>query len=98
VEACDADSGTVRVTHLHDHHVAVKGAPAAGLGGTVDTAADLGDDGAANGHVWHKMAVHDIDVEPVGALLNLLGAVMTQIGEVGAENGGSDDRGRCHGV
>lgn len=43
------------------------------------------------------MAVHDVDMEPVGALLNLLGAVMAQIGEVGAQNRGGNDRGGCHG-
>jgi hypothetical protein len=77
--------------------VAVEGTLATGLEGTVNATADLGNDRASDGHVWHEVAVHDVDMEPVGALLNLLGAVMTQVGEVGAQDGGSDDRGRgCH--
>jgi hypothetical protein len=84
------------ITHFHDHHVAIESATTAGFGGTVDAAADLGYDGAADGHIGHEVAVHNVDVQPVGALLHLLGAVMAQIGEVGAENGGGDDSGRCH--
>lgn len=88
----------VRITHLHDHHVAIKCSAAARLGGTVDATTNLGDHRATDGHVRHEVAVHDVDMEPVGALLNLLGAVMAEIGEVGAENGGSNNRRGCHGV
>jgi len=96
--ACDAEFRNRRVTNLHNHHVAIECAPAGGFRGTVYAAANLRDNWAADGHVWHEVAVHDVNMEPVGALLHLLRAVMAQVGEVGTENGGSDDRGRCHDV
>jgi hypothetical protein len=37
----------------------------------VDVRADLCDDGRAKGDVGDKVAVHDVDVQPVGALLDL---------------------------
>lgn len=77
--------------------MAVEGAARAGLEWAVDASADLRDDGTPDGHVRHEVAVHDVDVEPVGALLHLLGAVMAQVGEVGAQDGGGDDGGRRHG-
>ena len=86
------------ITHFHNHHVEIKSATTAGFRGTVDATADLGYDGAADGHIRYEVTVHNVDVQPIGALFHLLGAVMAQIGEVGAENGGSDDSGRCHDV
>lgn len=94
----DAGMGRSLLTHLHNHHVAIESATTAGFGGTVDAAADLRDDRTADGHIRDEVTVHNVDVQPVGALLHLLGAVMAQIGEVGAENGGGDDSGRCHDV
>jgi len=77
--------------HLHDHHVAVKGARPARALGTRDMRADLGDDGGAKGHVGHKVAIHDVDVQPVGALVHLARALAAQAREVGAEDGGGDN-------
>jgi hypothetical protein len=76
--------------------VAIKGAASTWLERAVDAAADLGYDGTSDGHVGDEVAVHDVDVEPVGALLHLTRAVMAKIGEVGAEDGGSNDRRRRH--
>jgi hypothetical protein len=78
--------------------VAIESATTAGFRGTVDAAANLRYDGATDGHVWHKVTVHNVDVQPVGALLHLLGAVMAQIGEVRAENRGGNDSWRGHDV
>lgn len=73
-------------TYLHNHHVAVEGTLRAGLEWPVDTAADLRDDGASDGHVGDEVAVHDVDMEPVGAFLHLLRAIMAEVCEVGAED------------
>lgn len=84
-------------TDLRNHHVAVKGAPRPGLEGSVHAATNVGDHRASDGHVGYKVAIHDVDVQPVGPLLDLFGAIMAQIGEVGAENRRRNDRGRRHG-
>lgn len=87
------------IAYLHDHHMAVEGAAGTGFERAIDASADLGDYWTSDSHVWDEVAVHDIDVEPIGALLHLLGAVMAEVSEVGAENGGSDNGGRrSHGV
>lgn len=84
---CRNDAGMGKsITHLHDHHVAIESATTAGFGRTIDAAANLRYDRAADGHIRHEVTVHNIDVQPVGALFHLLGAVMAQIGEVGAED------------
>lgn len=57
--------------HLSNHHVAVKGTLSEGLGWPVHMRPDLGDDGCAKGHVGDEVAVHDIDVQPIGALCDL---------------------------
>lgn len=51
---------------LGDHHVAVENTLSP-VGVAVDCAADAGDDGGADGDVGYEVAVHDVDVEPVGA-------------------------------
>lgn len=58
----------VGTTDLGDHHVAIKGSLAELLAGLVDVRTDHGDDGSAKGHVGYKVAVHDIDMEPVSAV------------------------------
>jgi hypothetical protein len=55
-------------TDLGDHHVAVKGTFAEGLGGLVDVRTDHCDYGSAKGHVGDEVAVHNVDVEPVCAM------------------------------
>lgn len=57
--------------HLHDHHVAVKGALSKGLGWPVHMRPDLGNNGRAKGHVGDEVAVHDINVQPIGTLCDL---------------------------
>lgn len=44
--------------------MAVKGALSVCGSGTLDMRADLGDDGRTEGHVRHKVAVHDVDLHP----------------------------------
>lgn len=78
--------------------MAVEGARGIGGGGAVDVRADLGDDGGAEGDVGHEVPVHDVDVQPLRAVLfDGAGAFCTQVGEVGGEDGGRDDGGRRHG-
>ena len=48
--------------------MAVEGACSFGGGGAVDMRPDLADDGVAEGNVGDEVAVHDVDVQPVGAL------------------------------
>lgn len=76
--------------------MAVKGTARAGLEWPVDAAADLRDNGAPDGHVGDEVTVHDVDMEPVGALFHLLGAIMAEVCEVGAENRRGNDGGRRH--
>ena len=83
--------------YLHDHHVAVKSTPSAGLKWSIDAATDLGHDRAPDGHVRDKVAIHDVHMEPVGTLVYLPAAVISKIGEVSTENRGSDNGGRRHG-
>lgn len=60
-----AEASGAGISHLHDHHMAVKGTPAMGLGWTVDMRPDLGDNGGSEGDVRDEVAVHDVDMEPV---------------------------------
>lgn len=57
-----------RRTDLGDHHVAIEGALAKGLGRLVNMRTDHCDNGSAKGHVGDEMAVHDIDMEPICAM------------------------------
>lgn len=59
-------------TYLHDHHMAIEGASAARLHGSFDMGTDSGDDGGAKGHVGHEMSIHDVDMEPVRSLPDLV--------------------------
>lgn len=63
-------------SNLHNHHMAIESATTAGFGGSIDTAADLRYDGAADCHIWYEVTVHNVNVQPVCALLHLLRAVM----------------------
>lgn len=76
--------------------MAVKSAASAGFKGSIDAATNLRDNRAPDGHVRDEVAVHDVDMQPVGALLHLAGTVMAEIGEVGAQDGGRNNSGRCH--
>ena len=55
-------------TDLGDHHMAIKGSLAELLVGLVDVGTDHGDYRSAKGHVGYKVAVHNIDMEPVSAV------------------------------
>lgn len=68
--------------------MAVKGSSAVGLSRPGNMRADLGDDGGAEGDVGDKVAVHNVDMEPVRALVHLGRAFMAERAEVGAEDGG----------
>lgn len=53
----------VNRAYFGDHHVAVKCSFAVGARRAVDVWADFGDYGGAKSHVWHEVAVHDIDLQ-----------------------------------
>lgn len=76
--------------------MAVEGTAAVGLLGRVDVLPDLGDNGCSEGHVRDEVAIHDIDVQPVGALCDGVGAGLTQGREVGGEDRGRYYRGGSH--
>ena len=46
-----------------------------------------------NGQVGHEMAVHDVDVDPVGAGLVDRTHFLAEAGEIGGQDGGGDDHG-----
>lgn len=46
----------------------------------------LGDDGWSEGQVWNKHAVHDVDVDPVAAVLHEIDAFLADFGKVGGED------------
>ena len=56
--------GTIQ-SHLRNHHMAVKGSLAMGLSWPADMRADLGDNRSSKGDVGDKMAIHDVNMEPV---------------------------------
>lgn len=84
-------------TDLSDHHVAVEGTLAKGLGGSVDVRTDHCDNGSAKGHVGYKVTVHNVDVKPVCAMADGVRAGLAQGAKVGREDGRGDDcwRGHC---
>lgn len=49
------------------------------------------DDGGAKGDIIDKVAVHDIEVEPVGAGLDGAAGFLSDPVEIGGEQGGGDD-------
>ena len=49
--------------------------------------------GRADREVGHEMAVHHVDVDPVGAGFVDRAHFLAELGEVGGEDGGSDERG-----
>ena len=70
MEAVQIASGLLELANpllrLCNHHMTVKGPLSLCSRRTVDVGADLGHDGRAEGHVRHKVAVHDVDL---GALV-----------------------------
>ena len=54
--------------------MAVEGAAGEGAGGAGDMGSDLTDDGGTEGDVGHEVAVHYVDVQPVGAVGHGVGA------------------------
>lgn len=89
-------AGYHKTTHLRDHHVAVKGAPALGLCRPANMRTDLSDNGSSEGDVGDEVTVHDIDMEPVGPFFHLGRAFLAESSEIGAEDGGGYDRGGAH--
>ena len=57
---------------------------------------DLADDGVAEGNVGDEVAVHDVDVQPVGALGHGGAAGEAEGSEVGGEDGGGEFGGWGH--
>lgn len=72
--------------HFCDHHMAIKRSFPECLFGSIDMTADLGHNGGAKGHVRDKVAVHDVDMEPVCALRNGIGTCFAQCAEIRAED------------
>lgn len=62
------------LTYLGDHHVAVKCTSAPRFVGSLHMRPYFADDGRAEGDVGHKMAVHDVHMKPVCAILDCVGA------------------------
>jgi len=56
--------------YLGNHHMAIKGAAAIRSFGLLNMLTNLGDHGRAKGQVRHKVAVHDVDMQPVRAMLD----------------------------
>lgn len=78
--------------------MAIKRPPLPRLRRLRDMRPNLRDHGGTKGHVWHEMAIHDIDVQPIGAPVHRVCTFGAQSGEIGAEDGGSDDGGGRHDV
>ena len=74
------------VPYLSDHHVAVEGALSVGLGGLLDVWANLGDDGCSKGDVGDKVAVHNVDVQPVCSMADGVRASLAERAKVGAQD------------
>jgi hypothetical protein len=51
----------------------------------------------ADGEVGHEMAVHHVDVDPVGAGLVDRAHFLAEPGEIGGQDRGGDERGMAHG-
>lgn len=50
--------------------MAIKGAAAIGSLGPFNVLTNLGDHGRTKGQVRHKMAIHDVDMQPIRAMLD----------------------------
>jgi uncharacterized protein YodC (DUF2158 family) len=66
MKAVEVAPGLLEVSHpslgLCNHHMAVKSPFAMCISWTIYVWPDLSDDWCAERHVWHKMAVHDVDL------------------------------------
>ena len=76
--------------------MAVKGSLAVGLSRPANMRTDLGDNRSSKGDIGDEMAIHDIDMEPVGTLVHLGRAFLAELREIGAEDGGSYNGGGTH--
>lgn len=83
-------------SHLCNHHMAVKGSLAVGLSRPANMRTDLGDNRSSKGDIGDEMAIHDIDMEPVGTLVHLGRAFLAELREIGAEDRGSYNGGGTH--
>lgn len=52
--------------YLRNHHMAIECSLSVFRCRLCYVASDFGDDRRSKGNVWHKVAVHDIDVQPMG--------------------------------
>ena len=57
-------------SYLSNHHMAIKSTLAVSRRWTVYMGADLGNNGSAKGHVWHKVTVHDVDLGCVSGIVS----------------------------
>ena len=76
--------------------MAVKGSLAVGLSRPANMRTDLGDNRSSKGDIGDEMAIHDIDMEPVGTLVHLGRAFLAELREIGAEDRGSYNGGGTH--
>jgi chloramphenicol 3-O-phosphotransferase len=67
MEAIQIAASLLKLAHplfgFCDHHVTVKCPLSVGGSRSVDVAADFRNDWGAKGHVRHKVAVHDVDLD-----------------------------------
>jgi len=82
---------------LGDHHVAVEGSASVVRGGLVDVFPYLGDNWGAECDIGNEMAIHDINVQPVRALIHGLGTLGAELGEVCRQYGWCNYRFGSHG-
>ena len=54
------------------------------------------DDGRAERDVGHEMAVHHVEMNPVGAGRDDVGDLLPELGEIGGEDRGRDERSGRH--
>lgn len=68
------------------HHVAVECTPSIGACWALYVWADLSNYGRSEGHIGHEMAVHNIDMKPVGSLAYCVRAFFPEDSEVGGQD------------
>jgi hypothetical protein len=66
----DGDRARGETAYLCNHHMAVECTFPIRAGGSVNVGTNLGDDRGAEGHVGHKVAVHDVDLGRVSGIVS----------------------------